>query len=564
MRFFRSLPGFLHRRSKSESSIPKPAPARDHILHRPQSLDAAQAALFAAAVPTCPQTFLFPTPADASNAVFELETANSRLRSDVSTLADECARLRSQLDATRADLFTQLHRNTSIQRQAQASKSELDALNLKLAQYERFLGLMINVGLHQRVLGDAHAALRAGIDPDTALVDAIKGAAAIPGSAWSTLIHSVTGPRTPDEYRSSLTLTLKTRKELRDAKKVAKFWKRVAQEDGQQSEMVTPSVSTISSIHEALSPERQKAVEELISSRRRSSLSSQNGTIDPASVPIPASASSSTSSSTSSASISTDFNPPADITPSNSRTELPPCLSPLASESFKSELASLSSNTRLFKRGQPSVSRSNRPPLRPIDRNVTSQNSSQQRDKVSVKRRVGGRDENTPQPQPQARKVTPPAFHLRPRARELSAPNVVPSFSKHSICSNLLGPLGRIEEEREDFVSSEAPDSGNISQDSNWSMLDFPDQDLSFSFCDLSVSTAPTTPEKSEEEVQATTPTKTSRLPKPVLKQLNRMSGTKSEPPKMPPLAIRKLSTGGPSTTRLPVSVRGRRNVVRA
>ncbi|KAJ7043351.1 hypothetical protein C8F04DRAFT_901841, partial [Mycena alexandri] len=123
---------------------------------------------------------------------------------------------------------------------------------------------MISVGLHQRVLGDAHAALRAGIDPDAALVDAIKEAAAIPGSPWSTIIPSVTGPRTPDEYRSSLTLTLKTRKELRDAKKVAKFWKRVAHEDSQQSGIVTPSVSAISSIHEPLSAERQKAVEELI------------------------------------------------------------------------------------------------------------------------------------------------------------------------------------------------------------------------------------------------------------------------------------------------------------
>ncbi|KAJ7231462.1 hypothetical protein B0H12DRAFT_208784 [Mycena haematopus] len=106
-----------------------------------------------------------------------------------------------------------------------------DALQVKLAQYERFLGLMISVGLHQRVLGDAHAALRAGIDPDQSLVDAIKEAAAVPGSPWSTIIPSVTGPRTPDEYRSSLTLTLNTRKELRDAKKVAKFWKRIACEE---------------------------------------------------------------------------------------------------------------------------------------------------------------------------------------------------------------------------------------------------------------------------------------------------------------------------------------------
>src|ERR1700761_1859082 len=92
MRFFR----FLHRRTKSDSAISNPTPAAwDHILKRPQSLDAAQTA-----IPICPQTFLFPTPADVSNAIFELETTNSRLRRDISAWALECEELRTRLDAT--------------------------------------------------------------------------------------------------------------------------------------------------------------------------------------------------------------------------------------------------------------------------------------------------------------------------------------------------------------------------------------------------------------------------------------------------------------------------------
>jgi hypothetical protein len=271
---------------------------------------------------------------------------------------------------------------------------EVEALQAKLAQYERFLGLMINVGLHQRVLGDAHSSLRAGIDPDMALVDAIKEAAAIPGSAWSTIIPSVTGPRTPNEYRSSLNLTLKTRKELRDTKKIARFWKRIAQEEGRTG-IVTPSVSTISSIHEPLPAERQKAVEELMASRRRASLTSQVVAREDAAI--------SASASTSSASTSTDISimdiTTSDIPPSHSESELP-CLSPLASESFKSELASRSSNRRLFKRGPSSASKQTRTPLGQIDMNVTSnlsQNSGQQRNNTSVKRRVDLRAENNPQ-----------------------------------------------------------------------------------------------------------------------------------------------------------------------
>ncbi|KAJ7490050.1 hypothetical protein B0H11DRAFT_2278301 [Mycena galericulata] len=547
MRFFK----FLHRRSKSDSSIPKPTPAAVHIPQRPHSLDAAQAALFAAAVPVCPQSFLFPTPSDASNAIFELETANSRLRTDAAAWAADCAELRAQLDSTRADLFTHLHRSASFQRQAHADRLEIDKLQGTLAQYERFLGLMINVGLHQRVLGDAHAALRAGIDPDAALVDAIKEAAAIPGSPWSTIVPSVTGPRTPDEYRSSLNMTLKARKELRETKKIAKFWKRVAQEDGQTG-IITPSVSSISSIHEPLSAERQKAVDELISSRRRASLASQ----DAANEPGVATVSDSTSASSE----------PANITPCNSGSEIH-CLSPLASESFKSEMAGLSSNTRLFKRGPSSVTRPNRPVLGQIDANIAS---GQWGNKTSGKRRADLRDENI---NPQMQTVVDPLLEVRPRARELSASHVVPSFSKHSVCSNLLGPLGRIEEEREEFTATESPsvpEEGNTSQDSsfaNWCLLDLPDQDLSFSFCDTVMSTPPTSPEKAGDDA-STTPTKMSLLPKPVFKRLSRTSSSKpvkrTEAPQIAPLAIRKKSAGGPSTTRLPMSVQGKRNIVRA
>ncbi|KAJ6513812.1 hypothetical protein C8R47DRAFT_620384 [Mycena vitilis] len=554
MRFFK----FLHRRSKSESSIPKHAPPRDHIL-RPQSLDAAQTALFTAVAPHCPQTFLFPTPTDTSNAIFEIETANLRLRSEASASAGECAQLRSQLDATRADLFTQLHRNSLIQRQAQAARLEMDALQTKLAQYERFLGLMISVGLHQRVLGDAHTALRAGIDPDVALVDAIKDAAADPESPWSKIIPSVTGSRTKEEYRSSLNLTLKTRKELRDTRKIAKFWKRVAQEDG-RNEIVTPSVSAISSIHEPLPAERQKAVEELMDSRRRASLTSQTVARELADASGEFAA---VSASTSSASSTSDDDiPHNDITPSDSGSELPP----LASESFKSELAGLSSNTRLFRRSPSTVSKQSRPPLGQIDLNTAStraQNSVSKRTKLSVKRKLDTRAENIPQA-PQAPPAPTP--NARPRTQALSVPNVVPSFSKHSICSNRLGPLGRIDEEREDFLAEilDEPESddANTSRESNWSMLDFSDQDLSFSFCDTTISTAPTG--KDETAAEILPPSPTSRLPKPVLKQLNRMSLNKQgKPPQLTTLTIRK-KMGGPSATRLPLSVQSRRKPTRS
>jgi hypothetical protein len=123
---------------------------------------------------------------------------------------------------------------------------------------------VIDLGQHERVLGNAYAALRAGQDADQALVDAIKEAAAVSGSAWDSIISAVSSRRAQDEYLTVLNLTLTVRKELRECRKVAKFCKRTAQEDTHHVETFTPSVSTISSIQVVLSAERQNAVDALL------------------------------------------------------------------------------------------------------------------------------------------------------------------------------------------------------------------------------------------------------------------------------------------------------------
>ncbi|KAJ7074398.1 hypothetical protein C8F01DRAFT_1361056 [Mycena amicta] len=515
MRFFK----FLHRRTKSDSAIP--SSTLDHILHRPRSLDAAQAALFTAVVPACPQTFLYPTP---TNTIFELQSANTRLEGELSTCTAECQQLKVQLDATHADLFTQLHQNRLLQQ-------DREEILKKLAKYERFLSLMINVGVHQRVLGDAHAALRAGVDPDLALVDAIKDAATVPGSPWSTIIPSVTGPRTQDEYKASLNMTLKARKELRDAKKVAKYWKQLVLENAPTG-IVTPSVSSISSIHEPLPPERQKAVDELISTRRRASLVSE-----------PQIAPSYSGSSTSSVDVTPPDLPAAEnMTPTK---PVAPPLSPLASDSFKTELASVSSGSRLFKRP---ASKPHRPVLGQIDSNIPSpQRQGYPRSKSGIKQRVHSQNENIQLDDDSPSKP-------RPRPRELAVANVVPSFSKHSLCSTYLGPLGRIEEERDEAPTEESAlqlpsgslENGEGDEESTWMMVERPDS-------------APGSP----QTLQNVTP---SRLPKPVLRRLNRLSLTKShcESLQVPPLVIRKRSTMiSASPTRLPVSTQSKWTGVR-
>src|SRR6202021_2293845 len=97
---------------------------------------------------------------------------------------------------------------------------------------------------------------------------AIKEASAKPGSPWSKVIPAVTGPRTSDEYLSAIGMTLRLRREVKDTRKVVKFWKRAARETQEHAGTCTPSVSNISSIREQLSEERQTAVDDLLTKLR--------------------------------------------------------------------------------------------------------------------------------------------------------------------------------------------------------------------------------------------------------------------------------------------------------
>ncbi|KAF9073667.1 hypothetical protein BDP27DRAFT_1141246, partial [Rhodocollybia butyracea] len=96
-----------------------------------------------------------------------------------------------------------------------------------------------------------------------AIVDAIREVAEIPHSPWSTLIPPVIGERSPDHYSSALSITLKTRSDLRCAKNLAQFWKFTAQDDGVHGDIITPSASNLSEVQEVLSLQRQKAVDDL-------------------------------------------------------------------------------------------------------------------------------------------------------------------------------------------------------------------------------------------------------------------------------------------------------------
>ncbi|TFK70570.1 hypothetical protein BDN72DRAFT_766313, partial [Pluteus cervinus] len=123
---------------------------------------------------------------------------------------------------------------------------------------------MIDLGLHIPVLDKAYKAVLDGEMADDALVDAIKEAAARPGTAWARILPAVVGPRAPENYVSAINLTLKCRRELKHTKKVLNFWKKKAMSYPTNHSLVTPSASALSEVVEEFGPERRNAMRNLL------------------------------------------------------------------------------------------------------------------------------------------------------------------------------------------------------------------------------------------------------------------------------------------------------------
>ena len=165
------------------------------------------------------------------------------------------------------------------------------------------------------------------------------------------LVPRSTDSPTSDQYSSALRMTLQTRKALKDQKKITNYWKNAAVSGG-HLDTVTPSVSAISSIREALPAHRQAAVEALMvqrSSARRNNNLKPDGSF-----------------STVSCSASKDIiEVPAFACPTETMITLPPSssrssqfsrLEPLASELLKHEVNSVYGSNGGLKRLSSSLS----------------------------------------------------------------------------------------------------------------------------------------------------------------------------------------------------------------
>ena len=186
--------------------------------------------------------------------LFDLDIQNRRLRDANTGWALEYAKLEAVLKANRGDLLTF---------DTAADNRNLEQLQ---ATFDNVLAIMTRLGLTTLIEGP----FQDGQELEMQIIDAIQEAAVIPGNIWTKVIPSLLVYNSPRQYASALRMTLDTRKELRNSKKVARFWKHLAKMDGQHLDAVTPSASNISSVCESnLTPDRRTALEILIARRRQ-------------------------------------------------------------------------------------------------------------------------------------------------------------------------------------------------------------------------------------------------------------------------------------------------------
>ncbi|KAG5643901.1 hypothetical protein DXG03_009472 [Asterophora parasitica] len=521
MRFFKSFK-LLHRRTKSD---PINAIISDFSRHNHTSSisNGISRPFLTALARSAPESAIHPS-IHLNLRILDLETENSSLRVATASSLNELTELRSQLKATQVELYAELHRGV---RQRREDTSEIERLRETLAQYEPFLELVVNADPNRVFLADAHVSLRNGHALDQALLNAVKRTTTTdaPGDVPSLIgVPSVLGLRSHDEYQSALQLTLKSRMQLRQSKKIAKFWKNTATEDGKNTHVVTPSPSAISSICEALPAERQKAVDDLIARRK----SNPRHFYTPVRTPLHHEA------------LVTSSMPPVN-SGSTSLAHLPsssrPSLSPLASQSLRQELVNISSKNRMSKW----PSGLGRKPLGQIDLN------------------------------PRNTALIAPSHPITPRKKFSSSVSdpfgpthgESESFVKASI-DDLVSPprarlvdserhsLTNIVEENESRCES-SPSSNDVSRE--WVTCDSHQEDASFgSNAETLIHASPITPPKKRALIKAETAK--SRLPIPVFRSLKRLSSMtlatvigNAAPSSLPPKP--KIPVRSP--TRLPV-----------
>lgn len=180
--------------------------------------------------------------------IYGMESENNELRHANMVLRSDSQALEQELSNLRADYYAERFQSKVRIQCARADKDKIIILTDKLEQAEKFIMAMVDIKLHEPVLGRAAEAVKEGADAEEALIDAVRVAATKKGSAWSRIIPAIVGPRSPEHYLSAINFALMLQKDLHEREKVASFWKTIAKLDPVNANTITPSSSLLSEV----------------------------------------------------------------------------------------------------------------------------------------------------------------------------------------------------------------------------------------------------------------------------------------------------------------------------
>ena len=180
--------------------------------------------------------------------IYDMEAENNELRHANVVLSSDSQALEQELSNLRADYYAERFQSKVRIQCARADKDKIIILTDKLEQAEKFIMAMVDIKLHEPVLGRAAEAVKEGADAEEALIDAVRVAATKKGSAWSRIIPAIVGPRSPEHYLSAINFALMLQKDLHEREKVASFWKTIAKLDPVNAHTITPSSSLLSEV----------------------------------------------------------------------------------------------------------------------------------------------------------------------------------------------------------------------------------------------------------------------------------------------------------------------------
>ena len=180
--------------------------------------------------------------------IYSMESENTELRHANMVLRSDSQALEQELSNFRADYYAERFQSKVRIQCARADKDKIIILTDKLEQAEKFIMAMVDIKLHEPVLGRAAEAVKDGADAEEALIDAVRMAATRKGSAWSRIIPAIVGPRSPEHYLSAINFALMLQKDLHEREKVASFWKTIALLDPVNANTITPSSSLLSEV----------------------------------------------------------------------------------------------------------------------------------------------------------------------------------------------------------------------------------------------------------------------------------------------------------------------------